>query len=318
MDDDARAATSALVHGDFCADIASVGAALRELTHHGRALTETWEIGRGVASKPPLSAGLVLAPWPNRTRDGRFTFAGEEHQLEITEPSRNNASHGLVRRRAWDVVDRTDASVTHSIDIGGEQGWPFALRLTAEHTLGDDGLTVTHTATNLGDHAAPFGMGVHTFVRAGDVPLDECTLRLSAGVRLPLDPTRNLPAGPPVPVAGTDLDFAAPRTLAGVQLDTPFSALLPDADGRARQVLTSPDGRATVLWTDAHFPWVQVFTADPKNDQAYPGRGRALAIEPMTCPPDALNSGVGLVVLEPGETWTGCWGMTVGTDSEAK
>ncbi|NIL81558.1 aldose 1-epimerase family protein [Rhodococcoides kroppenstedtii] len=303
-------ATTALAHGEYRADVARRGAGLRLLERSGRALTETWPAGE----KPPLSAGLVLAPWPNRTRDGEFAFGGTTHRLEITEAARNNASHGLVRRRDWDVVDRTDSSVTHAIEVGGEPGWPFPLRLTVRHALADDGLTVTHTATNLGDTEAPFGLGVHAFARAGDAPLDECTLHLSAGVRLPLDPERNLPAGGPVPVAGTDADFATPRRLAGVWLDTPFSALVPDADGRSRQYLMPPDGPATVVWTDAQFPWVQVFTADPAHDQAYPDRGRALAIEPMTCPPDALNSGVDLVVLTPGETWTGAWGLGVATD----
>ena len=192
-------ATTALAHGEYRADVARRGAGLRLLERSGRALTETWPAGE----KPPLSAGLVLAPWPNRTRDGEFAFGGTTHRLEITEAARNNASHGLVRRRDWDVVDRTDSSVTHAIEVGGEPGWPFPLRLTVRHALADDGLTVTHTATNLGDTEAPFGLGVHAFARAGDAPLDECTLHLSAGVRLPLDPERNLPAGGPVPVAGT-------------------------------------------------------------------------------------------------------------------
>lgn len=294
-----------LAHGPYRAEVVSTGAALRLLERSGRALTESWPVGE----KPPLSAGLVLAPWPNRTRDGRFVFEGEEHRLEITEPERNNASHGLVRRRDWDVTAVDDASVTHSIRVGGEPGWPFELELTATHGLGDGGLTVTHTARNVGAGNAPFGMGVHSFVRAGDAPLDDCTLELSAGVRLPLDPERNLPRGGPVPVEGTEYDFSTPRSLNGVWLDTPFSALVPGPDGVARQHLTAPDAPSTTLWTDSAFPWVQVFTADPKNDQAYPDRGRALAIEPMTCPPDALNSGIGLVILAPGETWSGSWGL---------
>ena len=115
--------------------------------------------------------------------------------------------------------------------------------------------------------------------------------------------------GNSVPTADTEYDFREPRTLQGVQLDTPFSASLPDVNGRANHVLRGPDGTATVLWTDSSFGWVQVFTADPANDQAYPDRGRALAIEPMTCPPDALNSEIDLIVLGPGQTWSGTWGM---------
>lgn len=301
----ADAQTYSLTSGKYRADIAAVGAGLRVLEYDGAALTETWAAG----SKPPLSAGLVLAPWPNRTADGTFAFEGVEHRLEISEPSRNNASHGFVRRVAWTLVEHTGSRVEQSVDVGTHEGWPFSLTVTVVHELSVDGLTVTASAKNLGDSAAPYGMGFHTFVRVGDVPLDECTLEFSAGTRLPLDPVRSLPVGGSVPTADTEYDFREPRTMQDVHLDTPFSASLPDGDGRANHVLRGPDGTATVLWTDSSFGWVQVFTADPANDQAYPDRGRALAIEPMTCPPDALNSEIDVIVLEPGHTWSGTWGM---------
>lgn len=303
----ADAQTYSLTSGRYRADIAAVGAGLRVLEYDGSPLTETWEAG----TKPPLSAGLVLAPWPNRVGDGTFTFEGVEHELEITEPARHNASHGFVRRVAWTLVRHTETRVEQSVDVGTHQGWPFSLTVTVAHELSEDGLTVTATAKNTGDSPAPYGMGFHSYVRVGEVPLDECTLEFSAGTRLPLDPVRCLPVGNPVPTADTEYDFRTPRTLRGVQLDTPFGTSLPDSDGRTRHVLRAPDGTATVLWTDHSFGWVQVFTADPANDQAYPGRGRALAIEPMTCPPHALNSGIDLVVLEPGLTWSGTWGMRV-------
>lgn len=294
-----------LASGKYRAEVASTGAGLRVLEYDGSPLTETWEVG----TKPPLSAGLVLAPWPNRVADGRFTFAGTEHQLEITEPSRGNASHGFVRRAEWTLVTKTASRVELSVEVGTHDGWPFQLTVTVVHELTDDGLVVTASATNDGDTDAPYGMGFHTFVRVGDVPLDECTLEFSAGTRLQLDPVRNLPNGPSVPTAGSDFDFSSPRILKDVWLDTPFSAELPDADGRALHILRAPDGAASVLWTDREFDWVQVFTADPGHDQAYPDRGRALAVEPMTCPPDAFNSGIDLIVLWPGESWTGTWGM---------
>ncbi|MGB3369800.1 MAG: aldose 1-epimerase family protein [Rhodococcus sp. (in: high G+C Gram-positive bacteria)] len=294
-----------LTSGRYRAEIASTGAGLRMLEFDGVPLTETWKVGE----KPPLSAGLVLAPWPNRVADGTFTFEGTEHRLEITEPSRNNASHGFVRRVDWTLMDRSPSRVEQSVEVGQHEGWPYALTVTVAHELTEDGLLVTATAKNDGDTDAPYGMGFHTFVRVGDVPLDDCTLELSAGTRLQLDPVRNLPNGPSVPTAGSDYDFTAAKSLKGVWLDTPFSAELPDPDGRARHYLRSPDGAATVLWTDREFDWVQVFTADPAKDQAYPDRGRALAIEPMTCPPDAFNSEIDLLVLKPGESWTGTWGM---------
>ncbi|AQA23411.1 aldose 1-epimerase family protein [Rhodococcus sp. MTM3W5.2] len=292
-------------HGDYRAEVVSRGAGLLLLEIGGRPLTETSPAGE----KPPLSAGLVLAPWPNRIRDGYFIFDGVEHQLAITEPARNNAIHGLVRRDDWELEEHTQNRVRQSIRLGLHKGWPYPLQLTTTHELGPAGLTVTHTAENIGAMPAPFGMGVHTFVRAGDTPLDECTLRLTAGTRLPLDQERMLPVGNSESVYGTEFDFTAPRSLDGVWLDTPFSSIVPDPDGRARHELRAPDGSGAVLWTDRQFGWIQVFTADPERGQGYPGRGRALAIEPMTCPPDAFNTGIDQVVLRSGETWTGTWGL---------
>lgn len=305
MDTMADAQNYLLTSGKYRAEVASTGAGLRSLEYDGSPMTETWKLGE----KPPLSAGLVLAPWPNRVADGKFTFGGTEHELEITEPSRNNASHGFVRREEWTLVDRSDARVEQSIDVGLHKGWPYRLSLTVVHELTADGLVVTATAKNTGGTDAPYGMGFHTFVRVGDVPLDECTLELSAGTRLQLDSERMLPNGPSVPTADTEYDFTAAKSLEGVWLDTPFSAEVPDEDGKARHILTAPDGPSTVLWTDREFDWVQVFTADPAKDQAYPDRGRALAIEPMTCPPDAFNSEIDLLILKPDESWTGTWGM---------
>ncbi|NUS45699.1 MAG: aldose 1-epimerase family protein [Mycobacteriaceae bacterium] len=296
--------------GDYRAEVVSVGAGLRKLerTVAGRPwpLTETWQAG----SRPPLSAGLVLAPWPNRIYNGRFTFAGVEHQLEITEPARYNAIHGLVRRREWTVEEHVEHRVVQSIEIGLQQGWPYPLRLTLTYEIGPDGLTVTTTATNIGSVPAPYGFGMHAFMRAGDAPLDVCTLQLPAGVFLPLDPDYLVPTGGSLPVEGTGFDFRTARPVKGVWLDTPFSALVSELDGRVRAALRPPKGPTTILWVEPRFRWLQVFTADPAHGQAYPGRGRALAVEPMTCPPDAFNSGIDVIVLDPGKVWRGSWGMT--------
>ena len=293
--------------GDYSAVVVSQGAGLREVRHAGRLLTEAPPVGPD--EKPPLSAGLVLAPWPNRTADGRFTFDGVEHQLEITEVDRNNANHGFVRTVEWALYDATERSVTLGVPIGRHPGWPFELTLVVDYAVdATDGLTVTSTVTNSGDVRAPFALGFHTFVRAGDAATDDCTLTVPADRTLPLDPERQLPQGDPTPVDGTDRDFRAGRRLAGVWLDTPFTDFAA-ADGRHVSSLADPDGRATELWTDTAFRWAQVFTADPDHDQAFPGRGRAVAVEPMTAPPNALASGDDLVVLEPGQRWSGQWGL---------
>lgn len=294
--------------GGYRAEIAAMGAAIRFLEFEGRALTETWELG----TKPPLASGSILAPWPNRIRDGHFRFDGIDHQLELTEPASNNAIHGFVRRLEWDLVSASDDRIELSVDVGLHKGWPYPLRLTVTYGLDSNGLTVEYRAVNTGSIDAPFGLGAHPYLRVGDVPIDECTLRLSAGTRLPLDPDRMLPNGSSEPVSGTEYDFTEHRTLRGVVMDSPFSALDVDPDGRCRHELRAPDGATTTLWTSRAFGWLQVFTADPDLGKAYPGRGRALAMEPMTCPPNAFDSGIDEIVLKPGAAWSGTWGIAAG------
>ena len=289
----------------YSAEIATAGAGLRAVRCGDRLLTETWEIEPGV--KPPMSSGLVLSPWPNRTGDGTYTFAGATHHLPITEAGRNNANHGFVRMVDWNILDQTASSVKLGVSVGQHPGWPYDLYLTADYAVGADGLVVTHTATNNGSASAPYALGQHTFVRVGDDPTDDCSLQLAARQYQPVDPQRLLPMGDPIDVGGTDHDFRTPRQLAGRWLDTPFTAMVAD-DGIITHRLIGPAG-TTELWTGLDFGWVQAFTADPAHEQAYPGRGRAIAIEPMTAPPNTLASGIDLIVLEPGQVWTGRWGL---------
>jgi aldose 1-epimerase len=96
-------------------------------------------------------------------------------------------------------------------------------------------------------------------------------------------------------------DFREPHLLGQAVLDTAFTKVAADADGRWRVTLThARTGRAVTVWADATaYPWVQVFTGDSLPAGAR--RATGIAVEPMTCAPDAFNSGDGLIVLEPGE-----------------
>ena len=89
-------------------------------------------------------------------------------------------------------------------------------------------------------------------------------------------------------------------------LDHAFTDLVRDPDGRARVALRSPAGTGVGLWADEHFSWLQAYTGD---DQPPDTARTALAVEPMTAPPDAFNSGDDLVVLDPGATFSAGWGI---------
>jgi aldose 1-epimerase len=251
--------------------------------------------------------GKVLVPWPNRVRDGRFRFAGEEHQLAVTEPGRATALHGLALWSNWRLLRRGPGWVVLGHVLRPQPGYPFMLGLEVEYWLVDGGVTVALRATNLGAEAAPFGAGFHPYVTVG-TRVDEARLEVPAGLRLPVD-GRLLPAGRPAEVEGTLYDFRRARRIGGQALDTCFGELWRGADGVARVRLAAADGqRSVTVWMDERFRYVHVYTSDADPDPAR--RRRSVAIEPMTCAPDAFNNGLGLATLAPGSTFSARWGMT--------
>lgn len=297
--------------GGYLAEVASTGAALRLLEYDDPS-SGSYRLAESgpVPGRPLRYAGAVLSPWPGGVRDGHFFFDGIEHQLAVTDPDRGVAVHGFSWYRDWGLLSHTTSRVQQMFEVGLHKGWPYRLLLTATHELGPLGLTVTHTATNIGEYHSPFGLGVHPYLRAGEAPLDECSLHLAAGTRVPLDALRGLPHAYSQPVAGTRHDFTTPRSLDGVQLATPFSALDEDVDGLVRHRLTDPSGRGVELWTGPEFGWLYAATAGPDGDPDGAGEERSLALVPATCPPDAFNLGIDVVVLQAGEEWEGRWGLT--------
>ncbi|MGY1812212.1 aldose 1-epimerase family protein [Blastococcus sp. SYSU D00820] len=281
--------------------VVEVGGGLRGYTAGGRDLLdgfaedETADDGRG----------HLLAPWPNRVRDGVYTWDGAQHQLALTEPAKGTAIHGLVRHVAWTVFDRSDDAITLGHLLHPQPGYPFPLRLQVGYRLDEQGLTVTTTATNEGDVPLPYGEGWHPYLAAGPgAHVDDCWLVAPGGTRLAAD-ERGIPTGTE-PVEGTAYDLRAGRTIGDLVVDAAFTDLERDEDGRAWVRLTGPDGRGAAVWMDAGYGYLQLYTGD-----TIPGdrRRRGLAVEPMTCPPNALATGEALVRLEPGQSVTRTWGI---------
>jgi aldose 1-epimerase len=187
-----------------------------------------------------------------------------------------------VRWANWRVRDRDDAGVVMTHRLHPQPGYPFTLDIEIAYRLADDGLSVTTTATNAGDEPCPYGSGAHPYLTLGR-RVDEVVLR--------------------VPGRG-DYDFREPRAIGDTVLDTCFSDLERDDDGLARVTLDD----TVTLWVDAAYGFLMVFTGDPLPDV----NRRALAVEPMTCPPNALQTGEHVVVVAPGGSHTGRWGIAHG------
>lgn len=251
-------------------------------------------------------AGQILAPWPNRIRDGRYTFAGEAQQLSLTEPARHNAIHGLVNWVPWQLASQAPDAVTLECAMPAQPGYPWPLHLRTEWRVGAGGLRVTHEVTNVGGRPCPFGLAVHPYLRLPGAKADDIVLRVPARSRLLVD-GRLLPIGA-AKVAGGEYDYTEPRRIGGAVLDTAFGDIERDPDGGSAVVLSTMDGSAAVtVWADAVFGWWQVFTSDTLAGDRL---RRSVAVEPMTCPPDAFRSGRDVTILTPGEPWRAAWGIT--------
>lgn len=300
-----------LEYGDYRAAITQVGAGLRELRHAGRDLVLSFD--RDEAR--PYFRGSLLAPWPNRITDGRYQFAGQQYQLPVNETERATALHGLVCWVPFDLLEQTAEAVTLRHRLVPQPGYPFALELTARYVLGDAGLSCTVTATNVGDQSAPYGTAPHPYLCAGTGRVDDWTLEVPADEVLSVTPDRLLPVatGPVTsPVAGGPLDFRSPRRIGDVWVDHAYTTVTAGPDGLALVRLRHDDGHGVeCAWDPTTLPWVQIHTAD-RPDEASSRLG--LAVEPMTCPPDAFNSGVDLLVLRPGDQHVAGWTLAALTD----
>jgi aldose 1-epimerase len=289
-----------IARGDQRATIVEVGGGIRRYEVAGREVLESFPIDRMCDG----AHGMPLIPWPNRLDAGRYSFDGEDFQVPLTEPQKNNAIHGFFLWRPWQRTEHESDRVVMSAVLFPLHGYPFHLEVKVAYELDDSGLNVTTTAVNAGDRPCPYGHGQHPYLSPGEGLIDDCRLQLAGGTRITTDAERQLPAGRE-DVAGTPFDFREPARLGDLEIDFAFTDLERDADGLAWTRLIAPDGSSAELWVDDTFPYVETYT----GDTLAPERARrGLGTEPMTCAPDAFNNGEGLIRLEPGERAVTTWG----------
>ncbi|GII00309.1 aldose 1-epimerase family protein [Planobispora takensis] len=284
--------------GALSAEITERAAALRVLRRGERDLVASWPADGPI----PCYSGTLLAPWPNRVGGARYSFAGRTHRLPVNEEDRGNALHGLVAEVDWEAVEWSEerdgqGSVRLTHTITPVPGYPFTLALQVLYTLTPEGLTTTLTAENIGREAAPYGAGPHPWLLAGPV-VEDYELHVPADRVLLVDDLllpRSLEE-----VAATPYDFRTSRVIGATPVDHAFTGLVPDGDGLVRVRVRGPEGGVEIAWEAAAMPWAQVCTG---TGLGYAG----LAVEPMSCPPDAYNSGTDLIVLQPGDKAEHSW-----------
>ena len=260
-------------HGGQEATVVEVGGGLRDYRVGGLDVLA----GYGVEEQGRAGRGQLLMPWPNRLRDGRYTFDGEDYQLALSEPARGNASHGLVRWALWSVLDRSESAITVGYRLHPQQGWSGRLDLAVTYSLSDEGLSVT-TGDNVGRPGLPSAVApTPTSPSATPAWLTSCSrCRRGAGPRRRRAEAahRHRTGGggrPRLPLAEAVGDTRLDTAFTGLERDEPAAGTV-DVGGLA--------GRPTVaVWGDEAFGWVQVFTDKAEDGGRGRPRGRRRADE---------------------------------------
>lgn len=284
---------------EVTATVDTDGGGLHGLTVAGVPLVHSYDPTR----RTPFCAGSVLFPWPNRVRDGHWRQGDTWHLLPINDPL-GNANHGFAIDSPFAIDWQTGSAAALSFAVAPRVGYPFAVGIQVTYRLTDDGVCVDLVIRNDSATPAPVAVGAHPYLRIGDVPVRDLVLRVQADHYLMVD-DQLIPVAE-APVAGTGLDLRDGRALGDLDLNVCYTGLGGDG-GFLRHSITAPDGRSVELWTDEAFGHLQVYTCP-----AFPttsGTVRAVAVEPMTAAPDALNSGRGLTWLAPSSTWESSWGL---------
>lgn len=298
--------------GDYQAQVASCGGMLVSLTRAGRDLVLPFD---AEASLPSGWQGKTMLPWPNRIAGAAYTRGGRTFQVACNEPETGSANHGLVSWTDWEVTGVDVDGASFETLLPASYGYPWSLLVTTCYRLHPvSGLSVSTRAICVGAAlatddvvgapedlstgtlaAAPYGVAAHPYLTRG-VRIDDCVLTLPGDQVLETD--ERLVPTVLRDVAGTEQDWRAGRRIGEARADNAFTGL-PQGVWEIR-LARAEGGPAVVLSADA--PWAQIYTAE------HLGR-RGLAVEPMTCPANAFNSGVGLVELEVGQEHTLAWSL---------
>lgn len=240
--------------------------------------------------------GSKLSPFPNRLTAGQYSFEGEDYQMIVNEIDRNNNLHALLHCRPFEVVDTVDGSdncqlVLRYQYLGTDQGYPFAYAMTVTISFGKEGTRFDTSIENIGQGGMPIGDGWHPYFQF-DNGVEQLTLEMGAAKRI-------------FSLAGNAVSdthgFESGQELADMALDDCFQVT--DINVPFVVSMTDPSNEMKVqLFQEKEYGYCQIYSPDSR---------KTLAVEPVTCPPNAFNTGESLVVLKPNEKWELGFGIKV-------
>jgi len=283
--------------GDYSAEIRSMGAGLSALKYRGRDLVDPFI----PATKPENYRGDILAPWPNRIEDGEYQVDGYLYVIPINEPNRGTALHGLVNYLEWDVIEKKESSVLLKAILRESISYPTDLEFSARYSLSDQGLSLTISAVNIGAKRAPYGVSIHPYlISTPHSRVDEWSLKMNSSEVLDGDMKRLLPIGLRK-VEELDFDFRSGRIIGNQFIDHAFKV---DKGSELTITVAADNGDGVEMTFSPNCEWIQIHTADRKGG---PDSRICLAVEPMTCPPNAFRNPDEPIWLSSGDSTSTTW-----------
>jgi len=259
--------------GFSCKVFPNLGGSIQELSCQGISLIKEISMDAvGLETYQTAYPSAILFPFPNRVSQGKYSFNEVDFQLDINEPFYNNAIHGLVSDKKFNIKHIDQQSISMRYRHDSSTGFPFPYEFQITYFFSESGIKLRFEITNVGKDSFPFGLGWHPYFELGTY--GGCSVAFSAEKKYLNDPKM-------VPV-DSEVYTEERIILAEAELDTAYKLR------SGNIILNSPNYQLQM-----HVPedcYVQLYT--PKNRTA-------LAIEPMTCIADAFNNGVGLKKLTP-------------------
>jgi aldose 1-epimerase len=258
----------------------------------------------GFATPEELAGGhwgksTLLFPFPNRLLDGKFTYEGVTYEWPINNAATGNAIHGFIRSEAFTVestqVSGQGCSITLAVDYDGRHAfYPFPFKMEVTYRLGSDrSFGVSVRVENKANTHLPFGFGWHPYFRLVPQAADH-SLQLVPGPRVEID-DRMIPTGKLL----EQTDFQELTAIGDTFIDNCFKA-----EPEQYEVCLAGGERKLVFKANKRdWPYFQVFT---------PPHRTSVALEPMTCNVNVLNSGDGLIKLAPNAVWEAGFEFVIG------
>lgn len=236
-------------------------------------------------------ASSILFPFANRIKDGKYEFEGNVYQLDINESANNNALHGLVYNKSFELVKENINDTYASVKLEYHEknrpnGFPFTYSIYAEYMLTNNELFFNLEVKNTDSKVFPFTLGWHPYFLSEN--LFNSALVFDSNLKLKLD-NRNITQKIE---ANT---FAAGFKVGNQSLDDCFVL---DSN---KVLFITPDYMLQLKSTEKD-SYLQLFT--PPHDNT-------IAIEPTTGVSDSFNNKIGLKTLKPNEVYKIGWTIEI-------